>query len=272
MPSAHVRAVASDVVPNPTRRKAVSHRAGAWKHRPLTAPPPELDRLESDALRGFGAVLGHTNPPSPDSDNKIVCGEGHGHPCLLCDHRSTILAVTLPLELTSIGAKAFSGATRLASVVVEHPLSSVPMFEHSASELGGMVRALQRRLPTATFLIASLAPVPPDGSIGDYAFFRCIRLKSIVFPAATRAIGVAAFAECSNLVSLRLPGAVRTLGDGAFYRCTELVVVELPDSIIELGEFVFAECVRLFSVSLSAHLRVVPRAAFCEYSSEVYSL
>ena len=59
------------------------------------------------------------------------------------------------------------------------------------------------------------------------------------------------------------------MGDGAFYRCTELTVVELPDSAVKIGEFVFAECVRLFSVSLSAHLRVVPHAAFCEYSSEV---
>ena len=71
----------------------------------------------------------------------------------------------------------------------------------------------------------------------------------------------------SNLglqVSLQLPGGVTELGDGAFYRCTELVVVELPNSVTRLGEFVFAECVRLFSVSLSARLRVVPHAAFCE--------
>ena len=72
-------------------------------------------------------------------------------------------------------------------------------------ELGLMLRALQLRLPRATAVIASLAPVPPDGTIGDYAFFRCRQLKSIVFPASTRAIGVAAFAECNSLVRTEIP-------------------------------------------------------------------
>jgi len=51
VPSAHVRPIASDVVPNPTRKRPHSRRAGAWERRTMTAPPPALGTLDGDALR-----------------------------------------------------------------------------------------------------------------------------------------------------------------------------------------------------------------------------
>lgn len=52
--------------------------------------------------------------------------------------------------------------------------------------------------------------------IGNYAFFMCEKLTSIVVPEGITTIGKFAMASCSSLQTISLPSSVESIGEGAF--------------------------------------------------------
>lgn len=65
--------------------------------------------------------------------------------------------------------------------------------------------------------------IPSDiVSIGDYAFYRCNRLTSIVLPDGLQSIGEEAFYSCSELTSINFPESITTVGCGVFKSCTKI--------------------------------------------------
>ena len=68
--------------------------------------------------------------------------------------------------------------------------------------------------------------------IGDYAFYCCENLKSIVLPNSVTSIGQYAFYDCTGLTSVTIPESVTTIGYAAFFQCSGLtsIVVEAGNS------------------------------------------
>ena len=66
----------------------------------------------------------------------------------------------------------------------------------------------------------------PEGgtSIGEYAFFKCTNLTSIVLPEGDTSIGESAFGYCESLKSIVLPEGVTSIGNGAFRGCQKLKI------------------------------------------------
>ena len=56
-------------------------------------------------------------------------------------------------------------------------------------------------------------------SIGDWAFYYCDALRSVVIPDGVTSIGVGAFIGCKSLKSLEIPDSVTGIGLGAFSYC-----------------------------------------------------
>ena len=54
-------------------------------------------------------------------------------------------------------------------------------------------------------------------SIGDYAFYNCTSLTSVVIGNNVTSIGYGAFANCSGLTSIEIPNSVTSIGNAAFY-------------------------------------------------------
>lgn len=78
-------------------------------------------------------------------------------------------------------------------------------------------------------------------SIGDYAFYYCSGLTSIVLPISLKAIGYRAFYYCTGLTGeLVIPKAATTIGNYAFYYCSNLQSIAslavIPPSI---GNYTF---------------------------------
>lgn len=69
--------------------------------------------------------------------------------------------------------------------------------------------------------------------IGDGAFWRCKRLKKVIFAAgcAPTYVGNRAFGLCESLESIELPVGLRTVADFAFDACTTLREVKLPAGV-----------------------------------------
>lgn len=73
-------------------------------------------------------------------------------------------------------------------------------------------------------------------SIGDYMFYKCIKLSSIIIPDLVTSIGKNAFYGCFNLDNLTIPDSVQSISDLAFRGCDKLVITVHNEDIKELVE------------------------------------
>lgn len=80
-------------------------------------------------------------------------------------------------------------------------------------------------------------------TIGNYAFYNCVFITSVVIPDSVTTIGGYAFQYCYGLVSLDLGEGVTTIGGCAFYDCTALAgTLVLPEGLTSLNTYTFAGC------------------------------
>ena len=99
-------------------------------------------------------------------------------------------------------------------------------------------------------------------SVGNFAFWNCSSLTSLVLPDCLTQVGRLAFGKCSSLTSVVLPNSLTQLNDGAFAGSSSLTSVVLPDSLTQLGDGAFGACSSLTSVVMSYSLTSVGTGAF----------
>ncbi len=66
---------------------------------------------------------------------------------------------------------------------------------------------------------------PGVTSIGNYAFYKCINLRSITIPTSITSIGNNAFNRCERLTSITIPSSVTSIADDVFSDCKSLKTV-----------------------------------------------
>ena len=126
-------------------------------------------------------------------------------------------------------------------------------------------------------LLESIAIPPSVEEVGNHAFRKCSRLKTVTFltksskmrrqklrglrhdekkedkaycstpcfdteprSSQLRTIGEWAFFNCSALASVNLPYGLRSIGARAFQRCSSMSITELPKTLTSVGENAFA--------------------------------
>ena len=77
-------------------------------------------------------------------------------------------------------------------------------------------------------------------SIGNYAFYLCNKLTSIIIPKSVTKIGTEAFCY-SSITSITIPNSVTNIGTGAFYCCSSITSITIPESVTSIGANAFAE-------------------------------
>ena len=89
----------------------------------------------------------------------------------------------------------------------------------------------------------------PTEYIGDYAFYFCSSLTSVVIPDSVTTIGYSAFCECHSLTSVVIPDSVTTIDNLVFSSCYSLTSVVIGNSVTTNGLYAFGGCQSLTSIT-----------------------
>ena len=91
-----------------------------------------------------------------------------------------------------------------------------------------------------------------EALIGEYAFFDCSNLTSVILPSDTEKldIGEFAFSGCIILEEFNCSGEIINIDKCAFHNCENLQKIALEGEIIDLGKRSFSDCKNLNEFSL----------------------
>ncbi len=146
--------------------------------------------------------------------------------------------------ITTIGYYAFSGCTKLTSVVLPDGLTSI-----RGSAFKGCESLTSLVLPKGVRLIE------------DNTFAGCKSLRQLTLPEGLTSIGVSAFEDCKSLEQLNLSEGLTYINRRAFAG-SGLTTCTLPNSATELGDYLFEGCRNLTRVTLPNTLWRLPSYCF----------
>ena len=186
---------------------------------------------------------------------------------------TSIVSVTIPKSVTSIGGSAFRGCSGLTSITIPKSVTSI-----GYAAFNGCSGLTSITIPNGATSIddftfnncTSLTSVTiPDSvtSIGNSAFGYCSGLTSVTIGNGVTSIGSSAFYQCSSLTNVTIPNSVTNISSNAFQGCSSLASVIIPDSVTEIGGSAFENCSSLTSVTIPNNVTDIGNTAFQGCSS-----
>ena len=110
--------------------------------------------------------------------------------------------------------------------------------------------------------ILSAVVEPGVESVGNYAFYACLKLASVSLPGGVKSIGESAFQDCAKLTAVEIPEGVTSIDYQTFYGCSSLTSVTIPDSVTSIGGDAFNGCSNLTSVMIPGSVTSIGGDAF----------
>ncbi len=210
---------------------------------------------------------------------------------------TALTSIEIPASVETIGASAFKGCSKLATVTFEKESQlktigggySEPNYYGVFSdctaltsiEIPASVETIEAAafkgcssLATVTFENGSQLKTIGGGSYSSGAFSDCTALTSIEIPASVETIEAAAFKGCSSLATVTFENGsqLKTIGGGsysygAFSDCTALTSIEIPASVETIEAAAFKDCSSLTSIEIPASVETIKASAFKGCSS-----
>ena len=190
---------------------------------------------------------------------------------------TALTSIEIPASVETIGASAFKGCSKLATVTFEK--------ESQLKTIGGGYSEPNYYgvFSDCTALTSIEIPASVE-TIEAAAFFYCSSLATVTFENGSqlKTIGggnshsyyYGAFSYCSSLTSIEIPASVETIKASAFKGCSSLATVTFENGsqlkTIEGGypsSGTFADCTALTSIEIPASVETIEAAAFKGCSS-----
>ena len=135
----------------------------------------------------------------------------------------SLVKITLPEQITTIGTSAFNGCTNLKKIAIPNAVTSI-----GSSAFSGCTSLTRVDI---TDLSAWCKIGFSDGlanplSNGAKLYLNGSELTDITIPSDFTEINAFAFYNCKSLTSVTIPDSVTSIGDNAFYGCTSLPVID----------------------------------------------
>ncbi len=214
------------------------------------------------------------NPPYTNPFTGQVTGTLTGF------YLTDITSVLIPDTVTQIKALAFSGCSRLKSLVIGGSVEEIgdkafyentglndikidPLNQYYTSQnLSGEECGCIIEKASKTILYGSnTAYIPNDESvtaIAEKAFFGLTSLSTVNIPSNVKTVGDRAFSGCKNLISLKIDSGVVSIGSDCFFDCTALKTIDVK--VQNIGKGAFLGCKALTDISLNGVNQIADEA------------
>ena len=180
----------------------------------------------------------------------------------------SLSSITIPSNVTSIGARAFYNCYSLSSITIPSSVKSIGTytfyncFSLSSITIPSSVKSIGNNAFEQCFSLSSITIPSSVTSIGARAFYNCYNLSSITIPSNVTSIGTYAFYNCYSLSSITIPSNVTSIGARAFYNCYSLSSITIPSSVKSIGTYTFYNCFSLSSITIPSSVKSIGNNAF----------
>ena len=187
---------------------------------------------------------------------------------------TALTSIEIPASVETIGASAFKGCSKLATVTFEKEsqLKTIGGGSYSSGVFSDCTALTSIEIPASVETIEAAA-FKGCSSLATVTFENGSQLKTIG-GGNSHSYYYGAFSYCSSLTSIEIPASVETIKASAFKGCSSLATVTFENGsqlkTIEGGypsSGTFADCTALTSIEIPASVETIEAAAFKGCSS-----
>lgn len=102
----------------------------------------------------------------------------------------------------------------------------------------------------------------PVIAVGEHMFQDNQVVETVQLPEGLQTIGNMAFFKCIRLRKIEIPEGITLIDQACFGGCDALEEVVLPDSLEEVGQFGFLSCSKLEAISFGPNMKAIGPGAF----------
>jgi len=174
---------------------------------------------------------------------------------------SNLANMEIPDSVAEIGNWAFFGCASLVNI---HVAPGNPHYSSQGGVLFSQEGTVLLQYPQGKGGEYTI----PEGvvSIGNFAFYNCTGLTSLILPKSMNVIGQNAFYKFKGLQKIHLPSTLEAIGEDAFFGCVNLQEIDIPDTVTSIGAGAFANCKSLEVLDIPSYVKTIGDSAFyrCE--------
>ena len=181
---------------------------------------------------------------------------------------TNIVAVSLPITLTSIGASAFEKCVSLSVINLPPFLTHIgeaafrTNYSMQTLVLPDSVTSLEKEAFRGCSALAFVSTGNGIKSIDEGVFRECDALGTVLLGEKVESIGERAFEDCVSLPCINMPRGVTSVWNHAFAGCKSLKTVMLSDTMTNISEYAFYGCCSLVFIGIPDSIKYIGLSAF----------